>query len=94
MASWLDTPFGVPPEQVAQAHKLGDPDHLLDAPGVHLKSRELDATGFPAMYGKLASFDESKDQAVVISKPDCLNDDLKCIWVGTIAEYQRMWRVD
>lgn len=94
MVSWLDTPFSVPPERVARAHKRHDPDDLLDVPGVHLKSRELDSSGWPAVYGKLASYDEDKDQAVVLSKPDCLNDNLKCIWVGTVSEYTRMWKVD
>lgn len=92
--AWLDTPIDVPRDRVRRAHELRDPEYLADTPGVHLKTCELGPDGFPAMYGKLASHDEDANRVVVHSKPDCLNNELQCVWIGTTSEYLRMWRVD
>lgn len=94
LVAYLDTPFGIPEERVKRAHELRDPEHLADVPGVNLKTRELASSGFPAAFAKLVIYDEEADRAVVRSKPDCLNDNLRCVWIGTLAEYTRMWRVD
>lgn len=90
--AYMDTPFGIPDERVKRAHLRGDPDDLLDCPGVNLKSRERGASGFPMLFAKLVSY--SDDEVVVRSKPDPLCDFAKCIWRGTPAEYARMWTVD
>jgi hypothetical protein len=94
LAAYLDTPFGLPEELVREAHRLRDPQHLANVPGVHVKTRELGSDGFPAGFGRLAHYDEQADRAVVLSKPDFLNDNLRCVWIGTTVEYERMWRVD
>jgi hypothetical protein len=94
LMAYLDTPFGIPKDRVRRAHELRDPEHLADVPGVNLKTRELASDGFPAAFAKLVRHDATGNRVVVRSKPDCLNDNLRCVWIGTTAEYACMWRVD
>jgi hypothetical protein len=85
--AWLDTPFGVPDKRYQAA---GHPDDLLDCPGVHLKSHELEDS-WPKYYGRLTSF--SPEEVLVISKV-VMNGDVRCVWKGTEDEYRKMWMVD
>ena len=86
--TWLDTPFGVLDHQQKAAQC---PDDLLNAPGVHLKSKESRSrNGMPRFFGKLTSYTD--EEVVVISKIG--SEGHKCVWKGTPSEYRAMWRVD
>ena len=89
--AWLDTPMrGVPESKLQEAYAKGDPDHLLDVPGVCLKSKEQRSSGGPRYCGKLTSYTD--EEVVVISTTASV--DHRCIWTGTSAEYRAMWMVD
>ncbi len=88
--AWQDTPISPPDSMVKKAHGVGNPDFLLDVPGVHLKSKETRHGGMSVNFGKLTSY--SDDKVVVMSKVGSVGH--RCIWEGTAAEYRAMWRVD
>jgi hypothetical protein len=91
MELWMDTPLGVPKQDLERAHAANDPEVLLDVPGVHLKSIERStSSSFPRYFGKLASY--SEEEVVVLSKIG--SDGHPCIWRGTPAEHRAMWVVD
>jgi hypothetical protein len=88
--AYLETPFAPNPTRIARAHQRRDPDDLLDCPGVSLKVR-LPDRGY-LKTGKLVSYTD--DKVVVRSKPAGFNGELKCVWIGTSAQYVSMWTVD
>lgn len=86
--AWLDTPLSVDRERQRKARV---PDDLLDAVGVHLKSRDTAGPlGFPSHFGVLAKYTD--DEVIVRSKFTSKNH--KCIWIGTPRQYVSMWTVD
>jgi len=93
--AWLDTPSGGPnKERVAEAHRLNDPNVLLDCPGTCLKSIERDASsgGFPKHCGMLVTYDEKTDYVLVRGHNSPVSP--ACVWTGTVSEYRAMWEVD
>lgn len=92
--AWLDTPLGanIEKKKMDEAYAKNDPDHLLDVPGIHLKSKESRdrSIGIPKYFGKLTSYTD--EEVVVISKEG--GADHPCVWKGTPSEYRAMWMVD
>ena len=85
---------GPDPLRVAHAHKVNDPDVLLDCPGTCLKSRERDPQSghFPKFHGVLVTCDEGIDYVLVRGHSSPVSP--ACVWTGTVAEYEAMWKVD
>jgi hypothetical protein len=90
----LATPIGGPdPKRVAEAHRLNDPDVLLDCPGTCLKSIEREPRGyFPLHHGILVTYNEPNDYVLVRGHSSPVSP--ACVWSGTVDEYRAMWRVD
>ena len=90
----MDTPFGPDPGRRAVATH---PDDLLDAPGVHLKSREREK-GWPKFYGILVKHGgrplEWTDAEVVVRSVNDGGMSKRTVWTGTVREYLAMWMVD
>ena len=79
---------------VREAHRLNDPNLLLDLPSVCVKSKEKEPSSmFPKVTGVLVKHDRKKDYVLVRSHTDGVVCPL-CVWEGTVAEYEAMWEVD
>lgn len=65
---------------------------LLKAPGVCVKSLERGRYGMPADFGKLVQYDAEADSVVVRSHATPY--DPKCVWLGTVNEYENKFVVD
>ena len=89
---WLDTPLGANPgPKMEEAYAKNDPDHLLDVPGIRLKSKEhRDGGSMSKYFGKLTSYSDA--EVWVLSTEGSV--DHPCVWKGTPAEYRAMWVVD
>jgi len=81
-----DMPYSRPGGKTAQ--------DAMTKPGNCLKSIEREhAGGFPKHHGRLLQHDVEKDEVVVLSHNDGI-DDNPFVWTGTVIEYQRTWDCD
>lgn len=95
--AYMETPFSVPDDRVADAHSYNDPNRLLDVPGVCVKSKEREdrrilGLRMPKHHGKLVTYDEGADSVLIRGHGTPVSP--KCVWTGTVSEYRRMWEVD
>jgi hypothetical protein len=82
--AWLDTPLWM-------QYRANSPTEAMKIPACAVKSREI-ANGMPAHFGKLVSYDEATDRIVVRGHDSAVSP--RFVWVGTKAEYFRMWDCD
>jgi len=78
----LDTPLALPSGL--------DTSTVERTPGCCVKSREEDAAGWPAHFGKLVTYSEER----VVVRSHGWKDEEKCVWVGSAADYHADWECD
>jgi hypothetical protein len=87
--AYLDTPLVMP--------RCPSVDAATRTPGCSLKSRERATTGsfkgFPTYFGKLVSFDVTRDEVKVRSVAED-GFSPKFVWTGTLREYHATWECD
>lgn len=81
------TPFGL-------KKRPRTPEEAMAQEGCAVKSREREVGGMPKYCGRVSDIDKEVDQVTIVDADYVFGIPPTWVWLGTWAEYNRVWECD